>query len=82
MLSINFTFKIVAKLLCIYACHGNRNVLGWVPEFWGKQTLLELVHCLVYNRGGSGVSLYSAARKTHVVLIRKSVNNWPFSIIP
>lgn len=43
-----------------------------------QQKLFVQLRCQFYNRRAMGVSVYSAAKQTHVVLIKKSVNIVPF----
>lgn len=44
--------------------------------------LLELLLCQKYNREAAGVSVYSTAKQIHIALIKKSVNNQPFPMMP
>lgn len=48
-----------------------------VPEFCGQEKLAEQLFCQKYNKE----SVYSATKQTRVLLIKKPVNNCPFSII-
>ena len=53
---------------------GCNNKCGLILE----EMLIEQLLCQ-NNRRSSDVSVYSAAKQTHVVLIKKSVNNWNFA---
>lgn len=53
-----------------------------VPEFGGHQTHLEQLLCQKYNQRATGVSVYSAAKQTYIVLIKKLVNSRHFSFMP
>lgn len=69
---------------CWTSCHQSWScgLTLQVPRFWGLQALHKQLFCQKCNRGTAGVSACSASRQTRFVLIKKSVTNWPFPIMP